>query len=132
VLTSGVFLFWLAFLQGLSAPRYHILLLSLFHSMMLLVVPRTFGFTYVQTALIFMFTCYDLMRVDKNDLYDIAAVIVTLPIGFMAWLEAFGCHSVLSHIGGHVCYDLTITISLSVYFIIILFRAKYIDDDKLK
>ena len=82
-------------------------------------VPDEFGFVYTQTVLILVFSSYELLRKDKDFTYDLAAVIVTLPIGFVAWVEAFGCDFALRDIGGHIWYDNTIALSLLVYYVII-------------
>ena len=56
-----------------------------------LFVPARLGFTYVQTALLAVAAAHELLRRDKDFYYDVAAVAINLPVGFVAWLEAVAC-----------------------------------------
>jgi len=92
-----------------------------------LFVPARLGFTYVQTALLAVAAAHELLRRDKDFYYDVAAVAINLPVGFVAWLEAVACDSFLGQsavtykaAGGHVLYDGTICLSMFVYYAVVL------------
>ena len=84
-----------------------------------LLVPPRFGFTYVQTALLLVFSLVELARAgEEKDVYwDAYAVLVGLPVGFVAWAEALTCEHGYRSLGGHVIYDTSISLSVLCYFI---------------
>ena len=82
---------------------------------------------------------YELARAEKDEFYDLSALMITLPIGFVAWLEALSCDAFLVSVGGHfwcalarpfpprLCavalmsmswcrYDMTIPLSMQLYY----------------
>ena len=65
-----------------------------------------------------------LLRTDKDEAYDLAALLVSLPVGMVGWLEALSCDSFLVAYGGHVWYDLCIPLSMLVYYGFILHSHK--------
>eukprot|EP00308_Calcidiscus_leptoporus_P004850 CAMPEP_0119369664 /NCGR_PEP_ID=MMETSP1334-20130426/16149_1 /TAXON_ID=127549 /ORGANISM="Calcidiscus leptoporus, Strain RCC1130" /LENGTH=274 /DNA_ID=CAMNT_0007386557 /DNA_START=108 /DNA_END=932 /DNA_ORIENTATION=+ len=90
--------------------------------------PARLQFTYVQTALLAVAAAHELLlRRDKDYYYDVAAVAINLPVGFVAWFEALACDSFLGQsaltykaAGGHVLYDGTICCSMFAYYAIVL------------
>ncbi len=96
-----------------------------------LLVPPRLGFTYVQTALLAVAAAHELLRSDKDHYYDVASLAINLPVGFVAWLEALACDSVLGQqrltykaMGGHWLYDGTINLSMFAYYAIVLARRE--------
>ena len=67
-----------------------------------LFVPPAFGFTYVQTSLLWVAAVYDLARDDKDRAYDVFACVVSAPVGVVAWCEGLGCDAFFKAAGGHV------------------------------
>ena len=78
-------------------------------------VPPRFGFTYVQTSLLWVAAGYDLARNDKDRAYDLFACIVSAPVGAVAWCEGLGCDAWFKAAGGHVWYDAIIPASMVAY-----------------
>ena len=96
-----------------------------------LLVPPRLGFTYVQTALLAVAAAHELLRSDKDHYYDVASLAINLPVGFVAWLEALACDSVLGQqrltykaMGGHWLYDGTINLSMFACYAIVLARRE--------
>jgi len=92
-----------------------------------LFVPARLGFTYVQTALLAVAAAHELLRADKDWYYDVAAIVINLPVGFVAWFEALACDSFLGQelltyksAGGHWLYDGTINVSMFAYYALVL------------
>eukprot|EP00306_Pavlova_sp_CCMP459_P012080 CAMPEP_0185192164 /NCGR_PEP_ID=MMETSP1140-20130426/17782_1 /TAXON_ID=298111 /ORGANISM="Pavlova sp., Strain CCMP459" /LENGTH=266 /DNA_ID=CAMNT_0027758895 /DNA_START=33 /DNA_END=833 /DNA_ORIENTATION=+ len=121
---AGLFLFfWFLLRSAPNTPSLHAAAWGLVHATVLvLAVPPTFGFTYVQTALLWTSVAYDLMRPSskKDFFYDISALVVNLPIGLISWLEGWGCDVFFKAVGGHVLYDATIPACMFLYYAIVL------------
>jgi len=119
---AGLASFFFVLLRSAAGvPDAHAALWATLHGAVLtLLVPSRFGFTYVQTALLWVAAAYDMRRADKDFFYDLAAVVVHVPVGLVAWAEALGCESFFKQIGGHVWYDATIPLSLFTYYAIAL------------
>ena len=88
-----------------------------------LFVPPIFGFTYVQTVLLWLAAAYELRRKSKDRWYDLTSLLINVPVGCVAWAEALACDEVLGQraltfksIGGHVWYDSTIPLSMLAYY----------------
>jgi hypothetical protein len=83
--TASPFFF---FFIGKPAPQSHILGNSIFHDFVTLVyLPSSFGFVYVPTALLILYSICNLAQAGIDEIHDLSALIVTLPVGFIAWLE---------------------------------------------
>mmetsp|Transcript_28508 Transcript_28508/g.67254 ORF Transcript_28508/g.67254 Transcript_28508/m.67254 type:complete len:201 (-) Transcript_28508:487-1089(-) len=108
------------FLLLRSAPgvgNYHAAGWSALHGAVLsLFVPAKLGFTYVQTALLWVVAAYDMRQPakDKDFYYDLGAVVVGVPVGLVAWVEALACDSFFKSMGGHVWCNGIIPRSLSL------------------
>eukprot|EP00967_Tisochrysis_lutea_P154188 scaffold305753_cov26-Tisochrysis_lutea.AAC.2 len=121
---SLVFLFFYALWRGIL-PKKHAVAHSLLHAVILsLLVPPAHGFTYVQTALLCVAVGYRMVvPAEKKDLYyDLAALMINLPIGFVSWLEASACDHGYRDLGGHVLYDSMIPICQLTYFAVAYLR----------
>ena len=118
----GLALFYCLLLR--SAPNMqHAPLHSVLHALILfLFVPPKYGFTYVQTSLLWLAACYDLRRPQKDAFYDLNALLISVPVGFVSWAEGLGCDSFFKSLGGHVWYDLSIPLSMLAYCAVIFFR----------
>lgn len=99
-------------------PSSHRWFISLFHTAVILtVVPEAFGFTYVQTMIILTSAIYDLLYAERNVYYDCGAAIVRLPITLAGWGEALTCNDFLIRWGGHMWFDMSISLSLLAYLL---------------
>ncbi|KAJ1495647.1 hypothetical protein T484DRAFT_1761520 [Baffinella frigidus] len=95
---------------------------SLLHSAVLtLFVPPRFGFTYVQTAIMLVFSTTELGRPlsSKDRYFDAYALMVGVPVGFVGWAEALLCESGYRAMGGHVVYDASISITILAYCLLV-------------
>lgn len=124
---AGMWLFFFALLRSApNVPHSHAAFHALLHAPALcLLVPPRFGFTYVQTVLLLVACTYDLFSPahKKDRYYDLAALLINLPVGMVAWVEALGCDSFFKSLGGHVWYDATIPLSMFVYYAVALGSA---------
>jgi hypothetical protein len=125
-LIFGLAAFYYSILR--SAPNVqHALPHSLLHGAALrLVVPGKFGFTYVQTTLLWIAAAYDMRRASKDRFYDLNAALISLPVGLVSWAEALACDSFMGQtaltfksIGGHVWYDACVPLSMLAYCAVI-------------
>ena len=85
----------------------------LFHYFM---VPGTVSFSYVQAMLILTGAVNHITTPEKDKYYNVAALLFYLPVGLMGWMEGLACESIMIHIGGHLWYDMSIPISITIYF----------------
>ena len=118
--------FWHGFFCTLTRSTPFNLALSLANTAVLtLWVPRSFGFTYVQTVLMTAFLTRDLLRAQcKDGLYDLWSCVVNLPVVAVGWAEALSCDSWLIAWGGHAWYDAVIPVSILFYAALVLVREK--------
>jgi len=103
--------------QAPGVGNYHAAGWSALHGAVLsLFVPAKLGFTYVQTALLWVVAAYDMRQPakDKDFYYDLGAVVVGVPVGLVAWVEALACDSFFKSMGGHVWCNGIIPRSLSL------------------
>lgn len=115
------FFFFFLLRSAPSVPSSHAAVHALLHAPMLqLLVPPRFGFTYVQTVLLWVTALYDLRRPKKDGFYDLSAVMINLPVGLVSWLEGAACESLFRGIGGHVWYDAVIPLSMFAYYAVAL------------
>jgi hypothetical protein len=92
-----------------------------------LYVPQEFGFTYVQTVLLFQFSINQLARpsTEKNFAYCLYPILVGLPLTFVGWMESTMCSSfVKDYLYGHLVYDAYIPISMMAWYIIVHSRGQ--------
>jgi len=86
----------------------------------LLFVPGNFGFTYVQTVLMLAFSLNQLARPakEKDFSYAAYAVILSVPVTVMGWLESTLCSVfVKDWLYGHVLYDAYIPAALLAWYL---------------
>jgi len=113
--------FFLLLRSAPNTPSTHAALHAAVHAPILVIlVPGVFGFTYVQTVLLWVSSCYDLLRVHKDRYYDLSAALINLPVGLVSWVEASQCDTFLKAVGGHVYYDAIIPVSMFVYYATVL------------
>lgn len=83
-------------------------------------VPGNFGFTYVQTVLMISFSLNQLARPcseKENFSYAAYAVIVTVPVTLVGWLESTQCtRFVKEWLYGHVVYDAFIPVAVLFWY----------------
>ena len=104
----GVFSFWPSVVQ------------SAFHAaVMMVAVPPVYLFTYVNTALVFVLVGAQLaLPADEKDhFYDANALIISLPVTVVTWLEPLTCDNFLVNLGGHLWFDFSIPASVFVYYL---------------
>jgi len=85
----------------------------------ILYVPKHYAFTYVQTVFVLMATIEAMFK-DKSTFYASSAIMVSLPIVTVPWIEYLACDDFLVHYGGHVWFD----ISIPAFMIIHIFYMK--------
>lgn len=87
-----------------------------------LFVPGKFGFTYVQTVIMLLFSCVELVKspAEKQDIsYPLYACIVGVPVTMMAWLESTQCSAFVRDVlYGHVVYDAFIPLAILVWYLL--------------
>ena len=89
-----IFFFFLYRAMGLSVRAA--MANSVLHgSVNVLLIPPRFGFTHVQTALMFVSATHELRRAPelKDRYWDAYALMVSLPVGFVGWAEALLCEA---------------------------------------
>jgi hypothetical protein len=81
-------------------------------------VPPRFSFSFVNSILLTVAAGYEFLIPPqaKDRYYDLYGLMVTLPVGLLAWLESSCCESFFRAIGGHVWYDATIPASIFAYY----------------
>ena len=123
----GPVLFFWTFLLKASMPnesyRKVVGPLAVIASVLQIIVPPQFGFTYVQTVLLFAFSFKQLMRpdVEKNEIYARYPIYVGCPLSVIAWIESTQCTNFVMGMGGHLIYDAYIVISM-IYFYIVCWK----------
>lgn len=119
---AGLWAFFAALLRSApNVPSSHAALhAAIYAPILALMVPPRFGFTFVQTVLLLVACAYDMLQPAKDRHYDLAALMINLPIGLVAWVEASGCDAFLRSLGGHVWYDATIPLSMFAYYAVAL------------
>jgi hypothetical protein len=123
LMLSGFFTFFSAFIYLHSRnPSALDLIQSAFHSYALAAwVPPLYLFTYVNTVLFFNLTGRRLMgtpRGEKDVFYDLEALLVSLPVAVVTWLEPLLCDAFLVRYGGHVWFDVSIPAGATLYLLL--------------
>lgn len=123
---SFLLVFWLGmtkacFASWKSIPGIVLLAVTItvFHS---LAVPNAFGFTFVQTILLLLFSSDQMMqdRSSKGLEYFTYPLMMGLPLTLVGWMESMYCTSfVKDKLYGHLAYDAYIPISSLVWYIMI-------------
>mmetsp|Transcript_16197 Transcript_16197/g.48999 ORF Transcript_16197/g.48999 Transcript_16197/m.48999 type:complete len:275 (-) Transcript_16197:322-1146(-) len=110
--------FWVGLLKAADPDQGYVRLVlhSLLQTAIVVVIPAQYGFTYVQTVLLVANSVAALCRSDKDVFYDLFGVLVSVPIGFVAWFESFACDKGFKDLGGHLFYDATIPVSILFYY----------------
>lgn len=130
---AALWAFFFALLRSLPSisPRAGAIHAAVHSPILALLVPPRLGFTYVQTALLAAAAAHELLHRDKDKYYDLAAIVINLPVGFVSWGEALACDTFLGQqrltyksAGGHWLYDGTINVSILFYFAIVLAQTK--------
>ena len=76
------------FLLKSKTPAAHAFGHGLWNALVLVfLVPPTFGFTYVQTSLLWVVALYELLKTKKDRYYDLWALTVGCPVGCLSWAE---------------------------------------------
>lgn len=116
-------LFWIFLLKPTMplASMNTIVSLSVIVWIIALGVKPFLQFTFVQTVLLIAFSANQLCRPDKERgtlAYCLYGLLVALPLGLVGWLESTMCSSTIIHVGGHVCYDAYVPISMLAFYLI--------------
>jgi hypothetical protein len=115
----GLGAFWFFFIRSMSknSGTFVVLVFSLIYNCVhVFYVQNRFAFTYVQTVLMLHQAISQLIG-EKGEYYTEVAVMISLPVGLVGWVEACLCSSFLVKIGGHLWFDLSIPLSMCVYFL---------------
>jgi hypothetical protein len=88
-----LFIFWFGFFYSLTSSVLVNATLSMIGTVALVFfVPRTFGFTFVQTVLMTIFVTRDLVGTKNKDAsYDSWSWCVNVPVVVVGWIEALSC-----------------------------------------
>lgn len=102
-------------------PRSHAMMQAVLHTLIYhATIPHAHAFTYIQTAIMCVGFGYKMMFEQKDRYYNLSALIVGLPIGFVAWLESCACEVGYRQLGGHLLYDLVLAISFLSFSVIVI------------
>lgn len=119
-------LFWVPLLKATmpNVPNLLILPVALVSDIGNLFLPRTFGFTYVQTVLMISFSVNQLARPikEKGVEYALYPAIVGVPLAVIGWLESTTCSNFMISIGGHIVYDYYIPIAMIAFYLMSFMR----------
>jgi len=116
-------IFWVGLLKA-SMPQSSVskvvVPLALVSTILNMVVPPQFGFTFVQTVLLFAFSLNQLMRPthEKTIEYARYPMYVGVPLSFISWLESTQCENFVIHYGGHLLYDAWVPISMITFYLV--------------
>jgi hypothetical protein len=116
-------LFWLFLIKAtLPAWSYRgVALLSLVVMAIQAFIPQVFGFTYVQTVLLVLFSVAQLSRPseEKGFSYALYPAIVGLPLALISFLESTMCSAfVRDWLYGHLVYDAYIPVSIFIWYLL--------------
>ena len=130
--------FWVGLLRA-SMPEVsmkYVLPMSLFVGSLptQFLVKAEFGFTYVQTVLLLAasFNQLNLPIEKKGYVYSTFAIVVSLPVGLVGWLESQTCGDFMIQYGGHVFYDGGICASLLVFLLLCINHHEAHNTPKVK
>lgn len=120
--SGGIVLFWLGLLKA-TMPKSSFKVyapLSLIATVLNILVPERFGFTFVQTVLLLSFSINQLMRPSQEKTFEYALypLITGLPLSFIGWFESTQCSKFVINIGGHLIYDAYIPVSMMCFYLI--------------
>jgi hypothetical protein len=112
---------WFGFIRSINTGSKLSLIVSfsLFYGAIhFFAVPGLLAFAYVNCLLGLHYALNALFFVrDKGPLYNVATLMLGVPTGFVAWLEAMGCENIMRPLGGHVLYDSTLSVGMCVFFV---------------
>merc|ERR1719215_259494 len=82
--------------------------------------PSRFGFTYVQTVLLLLFSTNQLLlpAEEKGRSYALFGIIVSFPVSLVGWVESTQCSVfVKDYLYGHLVYDAYIPCSMLFWYL---------------
>ena len=85
-----------------------------------------FGFTYIQTVLFMAFELNQLWRPEQEKklfVYAVYPILVSIPIGIVGWIESLQCSNGVRELGGHMIYDVSIPVCLTVFYLVCWLRT---------
>lgn len=95
--------FFLLYRSAPAVPNWHGAVHAVWGALLLSFwVPPRFGFSFVNAILLWVVAGYDLLSSGqtKDRFYNLNALMITLPVGLVAWLESSACESFFKAIGG--------------------------------
>jgi hypothetical protein len=100
IVASSCVFFYMFFLSISLIPPLHRSALSILHGLALvMLVPISLGFTYVQSVLLLTVAFYELRAPSKEPHYNDFSCLVHLPVSLVGWVEGMGCESFVRGIG---------------------------------
>jgi hypothetical protein len=115
--------FWLFLLKAILPKLSHVLVVAL--SMLIMsvqvFVPQVFGFTFVQTVLLVLYSWAQMQRPveEKGYSYALYSALVGFPLVMVSILESTLCSTfVKDWLYGHVVYDAYIPASILVWYLL--------------
>jgi len=116
-------LFWVFLLRS-SMPNVKswVTVISLAVAMLTLQLffPFRFGFTYVQTVLLIVFSTNQILlpRNEKDQSYALYGWMVSVPVSLVGWMESTQCSSfVMDRLYGHLVYDGYIPVAILGWYL---------------
>ncbi|GMI44544.1 hypothetical protein TrCOL_g1520 [Triparma columacea] len=116
IVASSCVFFYMFFLSISLIPPLHRSALSILHGLALvMLVPISLGFTYVQSVLLLTVAFYEMKAPSKEPHYNDFSCLVHLPVSLVGWVEGMGCEGFVRGIGGHVIYDAAIPLGIMIF-----------------
>jgi len=97
---------------------------SVFWTIVHLLVPRLYAFTFVHCVLVMEFSIKTMRVKEVDPFYNIRIPLLNIPNSIIAWMEAFACEKFLQPYGGHAIYDAFIPITMIIYVFVIFSYSK--------
>lgn len=100
IVASSCVFFYMFFLSISLIPPLHRSALSILHGLALvMLVPISLGFTYVQSVLLLTVAFYEMKAPSKEPHYNDFSCLVHLPVSLVGWVEGMGCEGFVRGIG---------------------------------
>mmetsp|Transcript_8059 Transcript_8059/g.11610 ORF Transcript_8059/g.11610 Transcript_8059/m.11610 type:complete len:296 (-) Transcript_8059:544-1431(-) len=133
---APLLIFWMGLLKA-SMPATSLKIitpLTVVTTILNMLVPAQFAFTFVQTILLFAFSLNQLMRPleEKTVAYARYPLYVGLPLSFIGWLESTQCENFVIKYGGHLLYDAYIPLAMITFYVVCYMDAKTQAEKKVK
>lgn len=133
----GFPLFWIPLVKTymMNTTRNRVGVAAFIFQIGALVTPIKFGFSYAQTVL-FAGLSFDQLFLPDNEKgfeYALWPILTVIPSGIFTWIESTGCTtSPLMKDHGHVIYDVYMTTSYILFYVLCWMRSTRLSTRKVK